>query len=112
MGHRKVIQNYYSDMNNLADFLAKLVNSYRLLIGGAAELNQIALAKKGEVKNALDRVDDLGEIIDDVIKVLDSIGYNYIDYCKIKAQIIKCKDQAQYIETEIDEELKFEESEH
>lgn len=112
MGHRKVIQSYYSDINNLADFLAKLVNSYRLLIGGAGELNQIALAKKSEVKKALDRADDLGDVIDDVIKALDCIGYNYIDYCKIKAQIIKSRNQFQYIETEIDEELKFDESSH
>ena len=46
MGHRRVIETYYKDVNNLVFLLEKLVGSYRLLVGGADELNKIALAKK------------------------------------------------------------------
>ena len=58
MPHRKIIEEYCVDINNLADLLAKLVNSYRLLIGGAGELNTIALAHKKDVKDALKRVNE------------------------------------------------------
>ncbi|MEK6266008.1 MAG: hypothetical protein N2B06_14755, partial [Clostridium sp.] len=80
MSHRRVVQNHYNDINNLADMLSKLVNSYRLLIGGADELNKIALSKKSDVKDALKRADNLGDIIDEVIKVLDGASYSYMSY--------------------------------
>jgi len=105
--HRRVIQNYYSDINNLADILTKLVNSYRLLIGGADELNKIALSKKSDVKDALKRADSLGDIIDGTIKVLDDASYSYITYCEMKTEVMKGKIQIRYIETEIDEELRL-----
>lgn len=109
MGRRGIIETYYVDINNLADQLSKLVNSYRLLIGGAAELNQVALAKKCEVKNALKRADALGEVIDDVIEILGSVNDNYLKYCELKSTAIKTKVASEYIETEIDEELKIKE---
>ena len=107
MAHRRVIQNYYNDINNLADILTKLVSSYRLLIGGADELNKIALSKKSEVKDALKRADSLGDIIDETIKVLDNASYSYMSYCTMKTEVMKCKLQVEYIETEIEEELKL-----
>ena len=107
MAHRRVIQNYYDDVNNLADILTKLVSSYRLLIGGADELNKIALSKKSEVKDALKRADEVGDIIDETIKVLDDASYSYMSYCKMKTEVMKCKIQIEYIETEIDEDLKL-----
>lgn len=105
MPHRKIIEDYYCDINNLAGLLSTLVNSYRLLIGGAGELNSIALAHKKDIKDALGRVQDLGDVIDKVINVLDKSSCCYLDYCKIKSQIIECRMQAEYIQTEIDEEL-------
>ncbi|WML36651.1 hypothetical protein [Clostridium sp. OS1-26] len=107
MPHRNLVEQYYSDINNLADLLNKLVNSYRLLIGGVGELNTIALAHKKDVKEALHRVNELGDVIDDVIDVLDKSKYIYLDYCKLRAQAIECKIQAQYIQTEIDRELEL-----
>lgn len=107
MAHRRVIQNYYNDINNLAEILTKLVGSYRLLIGGADELNKIALSKKSEVKDALKRADNLGDIIDETIKVLDEASFSYMSYCKMKTEVIKCKLQIEYIETEIEEDLKL-----
>jgi hypothetical protein len=107
MPHRKVIEQYYSDINNIADLLSKLTNSYRLLIGGAGELNGMAIVHKNDVKHALKRVNELGHIIDDLIDVLDKSGYSYMDYCKLKSQVIEHRVQAQYIQTELDEELGF-----
>lgn len=106
MSHRNIVQDYYGDINNLSDLLAKFTNSYRLLIGGAQELNSIALANRNDVKKALKRANDLGLVIDDLIDVLDVCGCSYMNYCKLKSHIIKGKIQIKNIETEIDEELK------
>lgn len=46
VGDRRLIENYYNDYCNLIDILSKLTNDYRLLIGGAGEINQIALMHK------------------------------------------------------------------
>lgn len=107
MAHRRVIQNYYNDVNNLAEILTKLVASYRALISGADELNKIALSKKSDVKDALKRADELGDIIDEAIKILDDASFSYMSYCRMKTEVIKCKLQIEYIETEIEEDLRL-----
>jgi hypothetical protein len=104
---RKLIETYYIDINNLADLLGKLVNSYRLLIGGADELNKIALAKRKDVREALKRADELGEVIDNIINELEESTHNYLEYCSIKSEIVKGKVSSHHIQNEIDDELKF-----
>ncbi|WP_242948969.1 hypothetical protein [Clostridium amylolyticum] len=107
MGYRHIMEKHSSDINNLAELLFKFTNSYRLLIGGAADLNTIALARKKEVRNAIKRADELGIIIDELIEVIDYCDYTYFDYCKIKSDYITCKNKLDIIKTEIDEELSF-----
>ena len=107
MNYRRIIETYHCDIRNLVEILERLINSYRLLIGGAGELNSIALTKKKDVKDALKRANELGHIIDDVIKSLECTSYGYMDYCRIKSDFISAKLSIQYIETEIDEELKL-----
>lgn len=107
MGHRRVIETYYKDVNNLVFLLEKLIGSYRLLVGGANELNGIALAKKSDVKHALKRADDLGKIIDEVIAALDCATHDCTCYTKIKANVVKNTLNTQYIQAEIEEDLKF-----
>lgn len=109
MSQRKVIETYYKDVNNLTELLGKLVSSYRLLIGAADELNKIALSKKSDVRDALKRAEKLGETIDDLIKILDDISFNYGSYCHLKSDIIKEKMNIDYIVTEIQEDLCFKE---
>ncbi|GAA0179432.1 hypothetical protein SH2C18_23030 [Clostridium sediminicola] len=109
MGHRRVIEIYYKDCNNLVTLLNQLVNAYRLLIGGASDLNNIALSKKSEVKDALKRAEKVGDIIDDVIDAIDESSSYYNDYCKNKSCILKTKLEGDYILTEIEEELLFKE---
>ena len=105
MSHRKIIEEYYCDINNLTDLLSKLTNCYRLLIGGAGELNSIASAHKKEAKDALHRADELGDILDKLISAIDKSTVEYAQYCKMRTEIIRGKMKAQYMETEIDEEL-------
>lgn len=84
-----------------------MVNSYRLLIGGANELNNTSEAKKSKVKEAIDRANALGKIIDEVISVLGECCDSYIEYCKIRKEFIKANTSEQIILTEINEELNF-----
>lgn len=109
MTQRKVIETYYSDINNLVELLGKLTSSYRLLVGSADELNKIAFASKSEIKDALGRAEDLGKVIDTVIDALDGVAIGYVKYCKLKGDTIKTKINCNNILTEIDEELKFKE---
>lgn len=107
MAYREVVKYNHDELNNLADMLGKFVNSYRLLIGGAGELNNIALAKKSEVKDALERIEDVGSIIDDLVKVIEGSGECYFKYIKIKNEFILAKTEKDIILTEIDNELDF-----
>ncbi|SHJ92602.1 hypothetical protein SAMN02745248_01341 [Hathewaya proteolytica DSM 3090] len=107
MTYRRVIENYYSDVNNLLDALGKLTLNYRTLIGGADELSKSVIASKSDVKKALDRADNIGDIIDIVIDDLDKYMAYYLKYCKSKMEVIKNYNREDYIVREIDEELKI-----
>lgn len=107
MAYRHIIKDQYTDINNLTTLLNSLVNSYRLLIGGAYELNNISEAKKSDVKEAVKRADDVGEIIDEIIKALDECNTSYVKYCKIKKSFIDEKSIKDNIWTEINHELNF-----
>lgn len=71
-------QSYYTsyddllirDIRMLIDILTALVSSYRLLVGAADEFNGITLAHESDLKGAIDRADDMGDIIDDIDKRL------------------------------------------
>lgn len=99
----RFIDDYRCDMNNIIDDITKLTNSYRLMIGGAEELNRINLAKKGDLKAALKRADKIGDIIDDYLKILEEIDLSYFEYCKLKSEYYKTKIKANFILEEIEE---------
>ena len=101
MDNRKIVENYYLDICNLTEILCKLVNSYRLLIGGAEEYNGIALATKNDVKKAIARANELGEVIDKVIDVLEDSNQTYLNYCQLKSHVLECKIGIDYIESEM-----------
>ena len=100
------MENYYADINNQADIIAKLSNAYRLLIGGAGEINSIALATKNDVKDAIRRVNRLGEVIDTMLCEMNEREKAYIKYCKIKDELVRELVDKVYISDEIEEELK------
>lgn len=77
------------NINNLNAILATMVSSYRLLVGSAEEFNRITLAHKGDLEDAIDRADDLGDIIDKIICRIDRLVSVYLDIC---LQEILCPD--------------------
>lgn len=105
MKYKELIENYHGDLNNLTIILKSMVDSYRLLIAGAAELNNINEAKTSQVKDAVKRADKLGESIDRLIKLIDNCGESYFNYCSILNDYILQKSDAQTILTEIEDEL-------
>lgn len=107
MKYDDLAKKHYNDINNLSNLLNNYVNAYRLLIAGASELYSVNIAKKGDVKKALDRVDGVGELIDNLIEALDKCENGYLKYCKIKNEYLYVKTQKNEIYTEIDNELNF-----
>lgn len=111
MAYNDLVKEQFNDINDLATLLNSMVNSYRLLIGGAGELNNINDAKKSEVRDAVKRADDLGDIIDHMIKIMDECTPSYTRCCKIKKSFYDEKIKKDNIFTEIDYELNLNNSE-
>lgn len=110
MKYQQLIKEYYVDINNLNQLLKTMVDSYRLLIVGAAELNNIYEAKSSYVKEAVHRANELGKIIDDVIELLDVCGESYFKYCALVGDYILKKSDSNKILTEVDNDLLFQDS--
>lgn len=65
-------------VEELVSILKPMCDSYRLLVGAAEEFNHITLAHKDDVVNAIDRADDLGDVIDHIIHTLDCITKDWL----------------------------------
>ena len=110
MKYQQLMKQYYGDINNLSQVLQSMVNSYRLLIAGAAELNNINEAKSSYVKVAVKRADSLGKIIDHIIDLIDECGEGYFKYIKIVGGHILKNTDNNVILTEVDNELLFQDA--
>jgi hypothetical protein len=67
-----------TDIRVLLDMIVPLVSSYRLLAGAANELNNISAVSKHDLKEAVERTDDMGEIIDDMQDELHKVIKQYL----------------------------------
>ena len=110
MKYQQLMKQYYGDINNVSQLLQSMVNSYRLLIAGAAELNNINEAKSSYVKVAVKRADSLGKIIDHIIDLIDECGEGYFKYIKIVGGHILKNTDNNVILTEVDNELLFQDA--
>lgn len=107
MGYEKVIHGHYEEINNLSALLRNYIEMYRLLVSSTSELNTVAPAKKSEVKHSLDRIGELGDIIDDLLKVIKKCEPMYIRYMIIKNEVINEKIEKNIIKTEVSNELTY-----
>lgn len=107
MGYDKVIRGHYEDLNNLNTLLRNYVEMYRLLVSSAVELNTLPLAKKGEVKDAVERIHEVGNLMDNLIKVIEKCETSYIKYCFLKNEVISESTEKDSIKTEIHNELEY-----
>lgn len=79
----KDVERFYDevlckDIRVLLDMLASLSNSYRLLAGAAEAFNGISLVHRREAEDAIDRTNQVGEIIDDLDKELKRLMKLYL----------------------------------
>lgn len=111
MKFEDLAKKQYQDIDNLSTLLKNYVDVYRLLIAGASELYSVNLVKKSEIRKALDRVENVGELIDKLVNTLDRCEGSYLKYCKIKNEYITTTTEKDKIFTEIDNELNFQNSE-
>ena len=107
MGYNKLIHEYYINLSNLASLLKTLTDSYRLLIGGAFELNNIPEARTKYVKEAVNRADKLGDEIDHLIDLLEECGESYYKYVAVMNDYILKNGNTDLILTEVDSDLQF-----
>lgn len=105
MNYNEIVREYYNELSNVVVLLEKYVNSYRILIGAASDLNGLVLAKKREVKAALDRACRLGNLIDDLLDVLECCQCTYLNYVKIKSDILVIKTERNLILNDVDQEI-------
>jgi len=110
MKYKELLKNHYLDIQNLSSLLGGYVNAYRLLVASASDLYSINIAKKSEVRKAIERSDELGELIDKLINALDNCEDGYLKYCKVKNNYIVNNTEKDAIFTEIDTELNFKNS--
>lgn len=89
----KSIERFYDevlckDIRVLIDMLASLSNSYRLLAGAAEEFNCISLVHRREAEDAINRANQLGDVIDDLDKELKRLMKLYLRElaCKVEIQ--------------------------
>jgi hypothetical protein len=66
-------------VEDLVRIIKPLCESYRMLVDAAEEFNRITLAHKNDVVDAINRADDLGDIIDHVIDTLDDMAEDWLN---------------------------------
>lgn len=110
MSQIEVFKRHFDEINNLSSLLNSYANTYRLLVGAAGELNSIAKVRKRDLDEALDRVDEMGEIIDSVLEIIKENEEAYIKYIKLKSQVITSKASKDVILTEVEHDLFFDNS--
>lgn len=105
MSYEKVIKGHYEDLNNLTNILKNYIDIYRVLVSSATDLNNIASAKKSEMKHIMERINEVGDLIDSILKVIDKCEGTYIRYCYLKNEVISQGTIKDNIKTEIHDEL-------
>lgn len=90
-------EDYFLTLSRTIDLMAKLVDSYRILVGTASQLNTIGLAEKKEIKEALRLANNITCILDDYIEAVDNCGRGYLSYFCFKMQILQSIAEAQVI---------------
>lgn len=110
---KNAMEAHFDELTKLSELLNRYVNSYRLLVASAAELNNIYGRKEKEVKRAMERASVSGHQIDEVLEVIGAYQDNYLKYSKIKNDLIVSdykgvkNGMKNIIQTEIDTELNF-----
>ncbi|MBB6215640.1 hypothetical protein HNQ80_001729 [Anaerosolibacter carboniphilus] len=96
---RKKRECLANEVEELSNILNGLTNSYRVLVDAAEEFNHISFSSKDDVNDAVNRADDVGQLIDEVI---DTLRHKLKEYLKDIKKSEICKEE--YISLDIREE--------
>ena len=107
MSYDELIRSHYEELNNLSIQLRTYVEMYRLLISSTAELNGTSIIKKNELKHAVERIDKIGDIIDDLLKAIERCESAYCKYCLYKNEAVINKIDKSEIMDEIHNDLVY-----
>lgn len=66
--------------------LTSLTNSYRVLVDAADQFNRISMAHRDDVKEAVKRAEEMGDIVDEVLKELK---YRLREYFRLDPEMVK-----------------------
>lgn len=110
MNKQEIMKDQAEIIHLLNDMLKSQVDSYRLLIASAAELNNIYEARSSQVKVVIKRAEAVGKIIDELTELIEKCAMPYFEYCKIKGKYIHDHTNDSDIFTEVDDELSFQNS--
>ena len=88
MGQIEIFRKHFKEVNNLSVVLSSYANTYRLLVGA----------------------DEMGKIIDSILEVIKDNEEAYIKYIKLKSKFIMEKASKDIIQTEVEQDLLFENS--
>lgn len=107
MGYNKLIKSHYEDLNNMSSMLRTYIEMYRYLTSSIADLHSNSAIKKGEIKDTLERIEVVGDIIDDLLKTIKKCEVSYIKYCSLKNEVIAANTEKSTILTELNDDLDF-----
>ena len=68
MNYINIINEKEEEFCKLTELLQDYIDMYGTLVTAAAGINANSCSKKGELKHATERIEEIGEIIDDLIK--------------------------------------------
>lgn len=105
MSYDKVIHGHYDDLNNLSSLLRNYIEIYRLLISSTSELNSTSISRKSQLKHSVERIDNVGDIIDELLRAIKKCEGSYIRYCALKNDVIIEKTEKEKIQNEIHNEI-------
>ena len=70
----------YEEIKKVNEILVPLIASYKLLVDGACNYNQVTLVHKQDLKKAIKRANEMGKIIDELIyKKLDGLVDEFVE---------------------------------
>lgn len=107
MTYDELIKSHYGELNNLNIQLRTYVEMYRLLVSSTAELNGTSIIRKNELKHAIERIDKIGDIIDDLLKAIQKCEGSYCKYCLYKNEAVLNKIDKSEIMNEIHNDLVY-----
>ena len=107
MTYDELIKSHYGELNNLSIQLRTYVEMYRLLVSSTAELNGTSIIRKNELKHAIERIDKIGDIIDDLLKSIQKCEGSYCNDCLYKYEAVLNKIDKSEIMNEIHNDLVY-----